>query len=90
MFKPNEYDDSKANRADEVPHLKKLQSDRAGKSRIKIILGVDVLSKFKEKSERAGGCYQTLFNQTLRVAMGSRSVDEVTLKRVLREEPRSD
>ncbi len=86
----NEYDFSKAKRANEVPHLKKLQSEGKGKSRITIMLDVDVLSEFKERASEQGIGYQTLINQTLRAAIGRGPVDEVTLRRVLREELRSD
>lgn len=86
----NEYDFSKAKRANEVPHLKKLQSEGKGKSRITIMLDVDVLSEFKERAREEGIGYQTLINQTLRACIGRRPVDEVTLRRVLREELHSD
>jgi len=81
-----EYDFSKARRAKDVPHLKKLQAEARGKSRIAIMLDNDVLSAFRARAEEEGIGYQTLINQTLREALGRRPVDEDTLRKVLREE----
>lgn len=81
-----EYDFSKARRAKDVPHLKKLQAEARGKSRITIMLDNDVLSAFRARAEEEGIGYQTLINQTLREALGRRPVDEDTLRKVLREE----
>lgn len=82
----DEYDFSKARRAKEVPHLAKLQEEAKGKSRITIMLDNDVLSYFRERAEAEGIGYQTLINAALRDAIGSRPVDEATLRRILREE----
>jgi uncharacterized protein (DUF4415 family) len=81
-----EYDFSKARRAKDVPHLAKLQADTQGKSRITIMLDNDLLSAFRAMAEAEGIGYQTLINQKLREVMGSRPVDEATLRKVLREE----
>lgn len=82
----DEYDFSKGKRAKDVPHLVKLQAEAKGKSRITIMLDNDVLLAFRSMAEVEGIGYQTLINQTLRQAIGSRPVDEETLRRVLREE----
>ncbi len=82
----DEYDFSKAKRAKDIPHLTKLRQTAKAKSRITIMLDNDVLSFFRERGEAEGIGYQTLINATLREAIGSRPVDEATLRRVLREE----
>ena len=82
----DEYDFSKGKRAKDIPHLAKLQKEVKGKSRITIMLDDDVLDFFRARAEEGGIGYQTLINATLREALGSRPVDEATLRRVLREE----
>jgi uncharacterized protein (DUF4415 family) len=81
-----EYDFSKAKRAKVVPHLSRLQADAKGKTRITIMLDNDLLMAFRAKAESEGTGYQTLINQTLRRAAGTVTVDEATLRRVIREE----
>ena len=81
-----EYDFSKARRAKDVPHLAQLQAEAKGKTRITIMLDNDLLMTFKAKAESEGTGYQTLINQTLRRAAGTVTVDEATLRRVIREE----
>lgn len=82
----NEYDFSKAKRAKDVPHLVKLQQEAKGKTRITIMLDNDIISTFRTRAESQRVGYQTLINATLREAIGSRPIDEATLRRVLREE----
>jgi uncharacterized protein (DUF4415 family) len=82
----DEYDFSTAKRAKDVPHLAKLQSEAAGKRRITIMLDSDVLLAFRSRAKAEGIGYQTLINQSLRETIGSRPVDEETLRKVLREE----
>ncbi len=82
----DEYDFSKAKRAKEVPHLTKLQEEMNGKSRITIMLDKDILVAYRSRAKVEGIGYQTLINQTLRQTIGSRPVDEETLRKVLREE----
>jgi len=82
----NEYDFSKGKRAKDVPHLAKFQAEMGGKSRITIMLDNDVLGAFRSRAKVEGIGYQTLINQTLRQTMGSRPIDENTLRKVLREE----
>ncbi|MBT6273541.1 MAG: BrnA antitoxin family protein [Chromatiales bacterium] len=82
----DEYDFSDAKRARDVPHLTRLRAEAKGKSRITIMLDNDVLDSFKRRSEMEGTGYQTLINQALRESLGSRPVDEDTLRKVLREE----
>jgi len=81
-----EYDLSDARRARDVPHLAKLQKEAGQKQRITIMLDSDVIQAFRDKAEAEGIGYQTLINRTLREALGSRPLDEATLRRVLREE----
>lgn len=81
-----QYDFSKAKRAKNIPHLARLQAEAKGKTRITIMLDNDLLMTFKAKAESEGTGYQTLINQTLRRASGAASVDEATLRRVIREE----
>jgi len=82
----DEYDFSKGRRAKDVPHLAKLQQEAKGKTRITIMLDNDVLSGFRARAKSQGLGYQTLINATLREAIGSRPIDEATLRRILREE----
>ena len=82
----DEYDFSKGKRAKEIPHLTNLRQEAKSKTRITIMLGNDVLSAFRARAEAKGIGYQTLINATLREAIGSRPVDEATLRRILREE----
>jgi uncharacterized protein (DUF4415 family) len=81
-----QYDFSRAKRAKSVPHLARLQAEAKGKTRITIMLDNDLLMTFKAKAESEGTGYQTLINQTLRRATGAVTVDESTLRRVIREE----
>lgn len=82
-----EHDFSKAKKARDVPHLRKLQAEAAkGKTRITIMLDNDILSMFRKRADKEGIGYQTLINQTLREAVGRRPLDEATLRKVLREE----
>lgn len=81
-----QYDFAKANRAKNVPHLARLQTEARGKTRITIMLDYDLLMTFKAKAESEGTGCQTLIDQTLRRATGTATVDESTLRRVIREE----
>ena len=82
----DEYDFTKGKRAKDVPHLAKLQDEASGKSRITIMLDDDILLAFRSRANAEGIGYQTLINQALRQAIGSRPIDEGTLRKVLREE----
>ncbi|MBK1736100.1 hypothetical protein CKO15_12635 [Halorhodospira abdelmalekii] len=82
----DDYDFSKAKRAKNVPHLARLQAEAKGKSRITIMLDNDVLMAFRAKADAEGIGYQTLINRVLREALGTRPVDEATLRKILREE----
>jgi len=61
-----EYDFTNARRANEVPHLVKLQTEEVGKSRITIRVDNTTLAVFKARAEAVGGNYQTLINDALR------------------------
>tara|TARA_R110000772_G_scaffold47928_8_gene109354 strand:- start:1118 stop:1411 length:294 start_codon:yes stop_codon:yes gene_type:complete len=85
-----DYDFSKAKKASEVPHLKKLQDTGKGKTRITIMLDNDILSYFRDRSEKEGAGYQTLINQELRKNFADGALndklDEKKLRQILREE----
>ncbi len=81
-----EYDFSKAKRAKDVRHLAKLQAESKGKTRITIMLDNEVLESFRQQANIEGLGYQTLINQALRSCVGSRPLDEETLRKVIREE----
>jgi uncharacterized protein (DUF4415 family) len=81
-----EYDLSKARRAKDVSHLARLQAQSKGKTRITIMLDDDLLMLFKTRAGSEGTGYQTLINQELRRAVGGVTLDERTLRRVIREE----
>lgn len=81
-----DYDFSKAKPARDVPHLARLQSEAAGKSRITIMLDNAVLEAFRARAELAGAGYQTLINSALRSYLQKDQLTEETLRRVLREE----
>jgi len=82
----DEYDFSQAKRAKEVPHLARLQEEAKGKTGITIMLDNDVLMAFRARADAEGIGYQTLINQALRETLGTRPVDEATLRKILREE----
>ena len=69
-----------------MPHLARLQAEARGKTRITIILDNDLLMTFRAKAESGGTGYQTLIIHALRRAAGIVTVDEETLRRVIREE----
>ncbi len=69
----SEYDFSKAKRAKDVPHLKKLQVEAEGKSCVTIMLDDDVLSEFRDRASERGIGYQALIRQTLIEAAGRRT-----------------
>ena len=57
-----------------------------GKTRITIMLDNDVLEDFRQRAEVEGLGYQTLINQALRSFVGSQSLNEKTLRKIIREE----
>ena len=61
-----EYDFSKAKRANEIPHLKKLQGEAKGKTPITLMLDNDILEDLQHRADATGAGYQTLINQALR------------------------
>lgn len=84
-----EYDFSQAKRAKDVPHLAKLQSEGKGKTRITIMLDNDVIQKFRLRAEKEGLGYQTLINRALKDNITPSTLDEQTLRRIIREELKS-
>ena len=75
-----EYDFSKGKRGAVIP--------QKGKTRISIFIDNSVLDEFRARAEKLGTGYQTMMNQALReyLALSHVSLDEATLRRVLREE----
>jgi uncharacterized protein (DUF4415 family) len=59
-----------------------------GKTRITIYIDNDVLDAFRTRAENSGIGYQTMMNQALREYLDKSStlLDELTLRRVIREE----
>ena len=57
-----------------------------GKTRITIMLDNGVLEEFRQRAEDEGLGYQTLINQALRSFVGSQSLNEKTLRKIIREE----
>lgn len=83
-----EYDFSRAKRAKDVPHLAKLQSEAAGKTRITMRVDNAVLALFKARAESSGGSYQTMMNEALKqYALGLSLADVV--RETIREEMHS-
>ena len=81
-----EYDFSKARRAKDIPHLKRLQEASGTKTRITIMLDNVVIEAFKSLAKKKGIGYQTLINQALLEYVAGRPLDEETLRSVIREE----
>ena len=75
-----EYDFGKAKRGAVV--------SQKGKTRISIYIDNDVLEEFRSRADESGKGYQTMMNEALRAYLGksARPVDEITLRRILREE----
>ena len=75
-----EYDFSKGKRGAVIP--------QKGKTRISIFIDNSVLAEFRARAEKAGGGYQTMMNEALRVylAQADQPVTEEVLRHVLRQE----
>ena len=82
----NNYDLSKAKRAKDIAHLKQLQAESKGKSRITIMLDNDILDAFRQQAHAEGLGYQTLINRALRVHTGEHLWDARVLRKIIREE----
>lgn len=75
-----EYDFSKAKRANQVPHLAKLQAEYQAQSEVTMPIDSETLAIFKRRAEMQGSSYQTLMGEALRqFAQG------LTLADVIRE-----
>ncbi|MFM1895176.1 MAG: hypothetical protein RLZZ385_250 [Pseudomonadota bacterium] len=81
-----EYDFSKARRAKDVSHLKKLKESSQGKTRITIMLDNEILESFRLQAEKEGSGYQTLINKALKSSLGKEPLSEERLRKVIREE----
>ena len=75
-----EYDFRQGKRGAVIP--------QPGKTRITIYIDNDVLDAFRTRAENSGIGYQTIMNQALREYLDKSStlLDELTLRRVIREE----
>jgi len=83
-----ERDFSRAQRAEQVPALARIQADNTGKERITIRLDAEVVAWFRAQVA-GGGNYQSLINSALRAHIHDQDgALERTLRRVLREELR--
>ena len=75
-----EYDFSKAKRANQVPHLVKLQAEYQAQLEVTMPVDSETLAIFKTRAELQGSSYQTLMAEALRqFAQG------LTLADVIRE-----
>ena len=75
-----EYDFSKAKRANQVPHLVKLQAEYQAQLEVTMPVDSETLAIFKTRAEMQGSSYQTLMAEALRqFAQG------LTLADVIRE-----
>ena len=75
-----EYDFSKGKRGAVIP--------QKGKTRISIFIDNSILAEFRARAEKAGGGYQTMMNEALRVYLtqAEQPVTEQVLRHVLRQE----
>ncbi|MBW2011913.1 MAG: BrnA antitoxin family protein [Deltaproteobacteria bacterium] len=75
-----EYDFRNAKRGAVIP--------QKGKTRITIYIDDDIINEFRNRAEMAGKGYQTIINDALREYIGKSksTLDEDTLRRVIREE----
>lgn len=82
-----EYDFKNAKRANNVPHLAKLQSEgTVGKTRITTHLDNDVVEWLRTRGEAEHKGYQTVLNEILRKQMTPEPPIAEVLRKVLREE----
>jgi uncharacterized protein (DUF4415 family) len=77
------YEFAKAKRGAVVP--------QKGKTRISIYIDNDVLEQFRRRADLSGRGHQTMTSEALREYLGKSPclVDETTLRRILREEPKT-
>lgn len=81
-----EYDFSNAKRAQDVPHLAKLQSENAkGKTRITTYLDNDLVEWLKLRGEAESKGYQTILNELLRKQIAEPPLAD-TIRQIIREE----
>jgi predicted DNA binding CopG/RHH family protein len=73
-----EYDFSKAKRAQDVPHLSKLQAEAKDKTCVIVMLDNEVLQSYRAKAEAKGLEYQTLINDTLMESLAYRTIDHAS------------
>ena len=67
-----EYDFTGAKSAKDVPHLAQLQAEvTQGKTQMILLIDDDLLAVLRDRAGREGKGYQTLINETLRVALAS-------------------
>lgn len=82
-----EYDFSSAKRAQDVPHLAKLQTEGTkGKTRITTYLDNDIVEWLKARGESENKGYQTVLNELLRKQLSPEQPIAEVLRQVIREE----
>lgn len=82
-----EYDFSQGKRANDIPHLAKLQAENSkGKVRITTYLDTDVLDLLKARGISENKGYQTVLNELLRKQFETEKPLEDILRKVIREE----
>lgn len=82
-----EYDFRNARRAEDVPHLAKLQEENAvGKVRITTYLDNDIIAWLKARGEAENKGYQTILNEILRKQLTPEPPLAEVLRQVIREE----
>jgi uncharacterized protein (DUF4415 family) len=82
-----EYDFSNGKRAQDVPHLARLQAEQApGKTRITTYLDSDVVDWLKARGEEEHKGYQTILNELLRKQLVPEPPIAEVVRQVIREE----
>ena len=67
-----EYDFSNAKRAQELPHLAKLQAENTDKTPITIFLNDDILAEFRERVTKSGKGYPVYSERRYSVAVDAK------------------
>ena len=65
-----------------TPHLRKLQAQAGGKSRVTMRVDSDVVAIFRARAQVSGGNYQTMINDALREYVQGRHLAEVVREAV--------
>ena len=65
-----------------TPHLRKLQAQAGGKSRVTMRVDSDVVAIFRARAQISGGNYQTMMNEALKQFAQGVTLSEMLDKRV--------